>query len=585
MRLSHLAVLASSIAGPAAAFAQQNAPPPAFPPPAPPMVDATPLDVRDARITAVTMYTGRAAVTRTASLNLQPGAYDLRFTNLPESIQPDSIQARTADGLRVLGVEFVQAAAPEASAASPEVAALDQQVADLTASLREIADKLELVKSQEGFLAALNIRASSDAAQASGTPKLDLDALRQQMEFMTSERQRLQGERRALETQQQQAEKQLAAAKANRDAAAGRAGATRSAVVGVVAPEAFEGEIALTYLVAAATWQATYNLRAAGDLSSTQIEYDALLTQRTGEDWNDVRLTLSTAQPTVAANPPVLQPWYVDVWRPQQNQGLAESRSLDGSGRQLGTAEPARRAASSPVDKADMLADLAADASVAGLGPAVTFELPRAVTVKTNAQQQQRTRIGTIDSGSQFVHVAVPILTEAVYLRGDLANRSAFQLLPGRASIFMGQDYIGPTAMPSVAPGGLFQMYFGIDHAVKVKRQLISKNTENTGLLSGGRRTSYEYHIAIDNGTGREITLELWDRMPVSRSEDIQVQLVSVNPRLANDAYYTAEQQPQGLLKWWLTIPASSRDRSAAMVNWSLRIDRAKDVQMTGLPE
>jgi hypothetical protein len=128
-------------------------------------------------------------------------------------------------------------------------------------------------------------------------------------------------------------------------------------------------------------------------------------------------------------------------------------------------------------------------------------------------------------------------------------------------------------------------MHFGIDQSVRARRQLASKVTESTGLLSGGRRTISEYRIAIDNGSGRNITLELWDRIPVSRSEEIQVALLDPSTPLANDAYYATEQQPQGLLKWWLSVPAGASERNAYVVSWTVRIDRAKDVQMTPLPE
>jgi uncharacterized protein (TIGR02231 family) len=233
----------------------------------------------------------------------------------------------------------------------------------------------------------------------------------------------------------------------------------------------------------------------------------------------------------------------------------------------------------------ERLKDLASDAQVAGGGPSVTFELPRPITVKTHADRHQTTRIATINTSPMFVHVATPLLTEAVYVRGDLANPSAYHFLPGRASIFLGQDYIGPTAMPSVAPGSNFKMHFGIDQTVRARRQLAGRITESTGLLSGGRRTTSDYRIAIDNASGRNLTLEVWDRIPVSRNEQIQVQLIEPNIPLASDAYYTAEQQPQGLLKWWLSVPAGASERNAFVISWGVQIDRAKDVQVTPLPD
>jgi uncharacterized protein (TIGR02231 family) len=308
------------------------------------------------------------------------------------------------------------------------------------------------------------------------------------------------------------------------------------------------------------------------------VEYDALITQRTGEDWHDVALTLSTARPTMAANPLPLQPWFVDFVSSDAKDKAVLAPPPP--------AEPAAdRAFADPGEEREKLKSLAADAEIGGGGPSVTFQLPRRVTIKSNSQTQQSTRIATVDTNPRFVYVAQPALTEAVYVRGDLTNTSAYQFLPGRAAIFVGQDYVGPTSIDSVPAGGEFKVFFGIDAAVTATRQLLSKKTDNTGLLGGGRRTSYDYRIAIDNGTGRPITLELRDRIPVSRSDQIQIELSDLSEPLATDAYFTTEERPMGILKWWLNIPAIARGASPYVVTYNVRVNRSKDVEMTPLPE
>jgi uncharacterized protein (TIGR02231 family) len=233
----------------------------------------------------------------------------------------------------------------------------------------------------------------------------------------------------------------------------------------------------------------------------------------------------------------------------------------------------------------DIPGSWATDALVEGGGPSVTFALPRLVTVESNARKQQRTRIATINAQAEFVHVAIPVLTDHVYVRGKLTNASAYQILPGEASIFADQDFVGPTHLEAVAPNGTFELHFGIDRAVSVTRTLVKKETSKTGLFAGGRRTSYDYRLEIDNNAGKAITLELWDRHPVSRTDQIRIELVDVQPPLATDADYIEEQKPQGLMKWDLTVPATAKDASAMVVTYGVDINRGKGVEMTRLPE
>lgn len=552
---------------------------------APAVVNAKPMPVQ-ASIKAVTVYPGRASVTRSATLNLEPGAYALEFGDLPPTVQPATLQARSTGNTKVIGVDFAQETTAEAS--SPAIAAQDAKLDAIRKQLREIADQRELLKSQEEFVNGVSVRATTDATKAGGTEQLSIEALRKQLEFVTQERERIMAARRDLDEKQASLERQQKAEQAQRDKLAGAGNVSRVATVTIVATERGQCEVDLAYLVANATWQPAYNVRADIAGSAAVIEYDAVVNQRTGEDWNDVKLTLSTAQPTVAANPPAIQPWFVDIQRPvpasPAEEGRVSRRAAGFEAAAKAEMPPAPMADDQERDKAEFRR-MVEDAAVSGGGPSVTFELPRAVTVKTDSQKQQRTRIAAIDTLPQFVHVAVPMLTPAVYLRGDLKNQSSYQLLAGPAAIFIGNDYVGPTNMPSVAPNGSFDIHFGIDPAVKATRQMVSKKTENTGLLAGGRRTSYGYRIDVDNGTGKPVNLELWDRIPVSRNGDIQVELVDLSDKLAADAKYTQEQQPQGLLKWSLAIPAGAAGKSAAAVTWGVRINRAKDVEMTALPE
>ena len=43
------------------------------------------------------------------------------------------------------------------------------------------------------------------------------------------------------------------------------------------------------------------------------IEYNAVLHQTSGEDWNNIAVSLSTAQPSMVAAPPVLEPMNVTL--------------------------------------------------------------------------------------------------------------------------------------------------------------------------------------------------------------------------------------------------------------------------------
>ena len=89
-------------------------------------------------------------------------------------------------------------------------------------------------------------------------------------------------------------------------------------------------EIELTYVVQNARWQPLYDLRLAG--ANLEVTYLAQVAQNTGEEWGDVSLTLSTAQPALALLIPELEPWYIQPRMPPVTMQAARAKSAGPSG-------------------------------------------------------------------------------------------------------------------------------------------------------------------------------------------------------------------------------------------------------------
>src|SRR5207253_464788 len=81
----------------------------------------------------------------------------------------------------------------------------------------------------------------------------------------------------------------------------------RDAVIVVDKKNAAAGKVRLNYLVSQASWHPQYKLRAGKDKEPVQLEYLAAVSQQSGEDWKDARVTLSTAQPMLNSSPPDLK--------------------------------------------------------------------------------------------------------------------------------------------------------------------------------------------------------------------------------------------------------------------------------------
>lgn len=567
--------------------------------------DAEPRPIQDAgRIDRVVVYPRGAAVTRAIRRDLEQGVWVVRVTGLPRGVDPSQLQARvrTDDaagerGARLLGVEYEETSGTGFAGSAEGIELAERLRAAEQALGRAAQDRAQLAGA-DARIAQVATRIVANATAEGATAASDAGRTLGQLAWAAAERAKLLEEVRALTDRQEALEREVEALRSTITQRGAADRTQRTALVRVAAPRPGALDLEVTYTVPDAAWAPAYSIRAEGDRSGASLEYDAMIAQRSGEEWNDVRLSLSTADPARSARPGEVEPVYVDVLRPQRapaaygSAGEPRMRSRTGGalgapGRPGAGLRKAKDDSSGGDDAAlaEAIEQLAAAAPVAEAGIAASFELPRRVTVPSDGARTQRQRITTIEPEVRFTYAAQPLVDEQVYLRGDMKNASGYQVLPGTARVFMGGDFIGETPMPAVAPGSEFKVSFGPDRAVRATREVVSKLTGNAGLFGGSAATTWKYRVRIDNGTGRDIRVELLDRRPVSRNDRIEVRLADLSVPLCSDAEYATGPQKAGILRWDLAVPAAARGTAALPVTWTVQATHARDVETTPLPD
>ena len=101
----------------------------------------------DARVESVLLYQGRAAVTRKATVTLTSGVWRLRFAQLPASVQPETIEAKSSVG-RILSVDYLAQSAVE-SPTTAEAQATDAEIKRIDRELAETKDTLSGLRADQ----------------------------------------------------------------------------------------------------------------------------------------------------------------------------------------------------------------------------------------------------------------------------------------------------------------------------------------------------------------------------------------------------------------------------------------------------
>jgi uncharacterized protein (TIGR02231 family) len=253
-------------------------------------------------IVSATVYPDRARLTRCGELKLAVGVHALEITELPLTLNPDSLRttARGTARARLMGASLKHAFYAETP--SEKVRQLEEGIEKCTDEINKLDAQAELIKQNRINLDKLAGQVNTFAlALASKEMTVDQQlaifvSLRKQAEKLDSESLALQVSRRDLEDQLQKLTNELEQVRNARP----RERYTVIVEVEVLDPGWLTVEI--SYLVASAGWEPLYDLRLlenAGE-PSLEVGYLAQVTQNTGEPWESINLTLSTARPALA---------------------------------------------------------------------------------------------------------------------------------------------------------------------------------------------------------------------------------------------------------------------------------------------
>lgn len=470
------------------------------------------------KIVEVTVFADRALVTRRADTEVLAGETTLVFTGLPSAIDPGSLQVSGKGAFTLRDVRLTERQL--ARDVSAEQKALEDEKRGYEDALAVENDRIRVAEAERLFLSEMVKRVTSDAGD-SEAPPMDPAAWSKMLDF---HRARSETVNETLRLSRKAGQKlQIEIDRVGREIRSLGTGARLSVVEAEVVIEAKSGtraRVDVSYVVAGPSWRPDYVLRADSEGAKLSLHYRAMVRQRTGEDWTDATLRLSTARPQAGGALPTLSPWRIDVYKPAPvyKESAKSSRAM---------AAPMASAAGNESDY--MMESLAEEPAMeyAVSAPesgatAVLFAIPGSTTVASDNRDRTVT-VAVLDLPVAYSYAAVPKLSPYAYFRAEATNESDFPLLPGVSHVYVDGGYVADAAMGAVPPGGVFRADLGVDESVSVERKLKRKFDETSGLVSKKQKTTWEYAITVKNGKRGSVLLTVSDQLPISSNEQIVV--------------------------------------------------------------
>ncbi|HWR32377.1 MAG TPA: DUF4139 domain-containing protein [Chitinophagaceae bacterium] len=354
----------------------------------------------------------------------------------------------------------------------------------------------------------------------------------------------------------------------------------------VICKRSGEIPVELSYYTAHAGWTAIYDIRVNSKTNKVKMVYKASLTQTSGIDWKNTKLTLSTGTPNFGIVAPVLTPWYLQLYVPGIYTDLQKRAAAGNAQRNLiqsynddeKLAEEVVVTAQGLERKPKNLAYSTATIDPSTLQQYTTlnegqlntnFEIDLPYDIESDGQLHSVT-IKDQEIACTLKNYAVPRIDKDAYLLAEVADWQNLDLLPGDANIIMDDTYIGKSVIDPNTTADTLHLSLGRDKRVAVKRSLIK---EMSSLKTSGKesRQVFTYEILVKNNKVTDVNLLLKDQYPLSNIKEIVVALED-----GSEAMINAET---GVLTWKIDLkPGESKK-----VRFSYSVKYPKDKKIVNL--
>ena len=532
-------------------------------------INANEINVKS-EISEVSVYIDSALINRFAHLELSSGIYEAVFSDIVPEVDENSLRV-SAEGsaiVKLFGAKVKKEYLEEVP--SERIKKLKDEIQELENQIAGIRNLNNVLAEKKKFLNSITLFSSQQIPQDLVTSMPQIDDLENLLNFLDeglkeNYRQSLEYEieMRGLESKVETLKRELS------QISGMQRKLKRSIIVELEVLKEGIIELQVSYLVRGASWNPIYDARADFETSKVELISYGVIKQITGEDWNEVFCSLSTAKPRIGGSMPYVASWFLRPYQPvvmrdKMTVVPAPAYQTEAFKKEVGAVEE-------PLEAEDEFA------TAEERGIAVIYKLPTKVSVKSD-KSENKFPISSQNLPAMFEYSSYPRVSPFAYLGSRVTNSKELQLLAGRVNIFLEGDFVGFSGIGNIAPSEEFDLYLGIDENVKVKRECLEKKVDETlivGIPSRTKRTTYKYRLSVENYKSKLIKVKLFEAIPVSEDDRIKVKIneVSLEPNVKD------WEDRKGVWLWELDLEPQKKQE----IFYTFTIEHPRDMEVEGL--
>ncbi len=514
------------------------------------------------KIEHVTVFFNGAQVERSASGPLSIGRSEIVFRGLTAQLDERSVQVSGDGDFTLLSVSQRTDFAANASKDALEDLSKQQEVLLERITLEQ--NQLTVIQQEETIL-------QRNQVQLVGVQNstLKLEDLKQMIDFQRVRFNDLLNKRLEISKDLSNLNDKLAIVQLQmEEQRRSKTVATKEIVVLVEAKTEASARFTLSYIVPNSRWMPTYDLRVRNLTDPLSMQMKARVTQASGEDWKDVKLTLSTGNPTENGTKPSIKTWFLQPIRPREipvSYSVEEQMREKVAGMEM-EASKAKKKPVAPPPPPQLEPAYTPQVAEKQQVTSTTFAIEQPYSILKNGKANV-VDIKNLTIAATYEHYVAPKLDGDAFLTAKVLDWEQYGLLSGEANLFLEGIFTGKMYLNTQNTSDTLTISLGRDKNVVVTRTKLKEFTK-TKFLSDRRSDSRAYEIVVKNKRSIPLSILVEDQIPVSTDKAIEVE---------KEADKAEIDELMGKLSWKLKVAASKEVK--IKFNYSVRYP--KDLKLT----
>ncbi|MCX6231718.1 MAG: DUF4139 domain-containing protein [Bacteroidetes bacterium] len=522
----------------------------------------------------VCVFTSGAQIQRSANINIPAGVSELVFDGISPYANVSSIQSSGKGNFIILDTRHnIKYSEPAENPESLIPASLQHKINATQDTLNEInfdfdaiKDKKDLYNKQKDMLYNNPLMRGGGKSDSLPVLMAAMDFYNTKMSNINTELQKIKRDEAKILTKKTQLQKRLNDLNDYKNRIitekTGSDSPRYQIIVSVSAREAVTGSLTVSYLTSNAGWSASYDIRVNDINAPLELALKANVYQNTGENWENVKLKLSTNNPTVNNIKPYLSSWLLNYFMPvtgyTSNIVMKSSKAeapQSAQGNYDDAKLPAAERSYKYITQSQSLT-------------AIEYNIDLPYSIPDDGKPhlvyvQQNENIIT-----RYNYYAAPKIDKDAFLIAKLSGWEELNLLAAKANIYFEGSYVGETTIDPTTITDTLELSLGRDKSISIQRKKL-RDKEKDQIIGNSRLKTITMEITVKNNKNASIDLSLEDQIPIANDKDIKVNFIA-------DDFTGKLNETTGLLSWNLKL--KPKETKTVSFTYSIKYDSDKSL-------